>query len=72
MTLLGESQEEDRKLMTEMVLSKMEQFCRPVQSSIRYIFSRKVYILLFYAKTQDECCNQSLHICSPQLGLCKL
>ncbi len=34
--LLGESQEEDRRLIAELVLAKMEAFCKPTQTNIRY------------------------------------
>jgi hypothetical protein len=35
MTLLGEGQEEDRKLISDLVIAKMEAQCKPVQTTIR-------------------------------------
>ena len=37
MALLGESQDEDKRLIAEHVLQKMEQLCKPV-SNIRFIY----------------------------------
>nr|AAK83048.1 synapsin isoform 2.1 [Aplysia californica] len=34
MTLLGEAQEEDRRLIAELVLAKMQAMCKPVQTSM--------------------------------------
>ncbi|GFO43590.1 synapsin [Plakobranchus ocellatus] len=34
MTLLGETQEEDRRLIAELVLAKMQTMCKPVQQSL--------------------------------------
>lgn len=35
MILLGESQEEDRRLIADLVLAKMEVYCKPIQTTIR-------------------------------------
>ncbi len=37
MTLLGETQEEDRKLIADLCLAKMEVYCRPVSTNIRSV-----------------------------------
>ena len=35
MALLGETQEEDRRLIADLVVHKMEVYCKPIQSTIR-------------------------------------
>lgn len=43
MSLLGETQEEDRRLISDLVLQKMEQFCKPVQTNIRSHYEPQNY-----------------------------
>jgi len=46
MTLLGESQEDDRRQIADLVIAKMQHCLKPVSTTIRYFLSQKYYIII--------------------------